>query len=113
MHLPADNPQQVMRRLLRVCEMLRRQRDACAEGERRAMAALDQLSRSQRRCVLCRTALRVPSCHCEVPPSHTTSRLAHHDVSRLLPMHRAGVGNRALVQRHPMLCGCFKVQKSL
>jgi len=52
MHLPADNPQQVMRRLLRVCEMLRRQRDACADGERRAMAALDSQSRSSHgRCV--------------------------------------------------------------
>ena len=42
MHLPADNAQHVTRRLVRVCEMLRRQRDVCADGERRAMAALDQ-----------------------------------------------------------------------
>ena len=44
LHLPADNPQQMVRRLLRVCEMLRRQREAAVEGERRAMAALDELA---------------------------------------------------------------------
>lgn len=38
----------MLRRLVRVCELLRRQRDAAVEGERRAMATLDEVaSRSQ------------------------------------------------------------------